>query len=402
MNDKISIKNVHKVIFLMKLENVRVLDLSLFLPGPLLTQMMADHGAEVIKLEPIGGGEPNREIGPKRGDMSVYFANTHRNKKSIQLNLKSEGGKEAILKLAETCDVFIEAFRPGVARRLGVSFEDLKKVNPGIVYCSLSAWGQDGPYVNRPAHDLATEAIAGVLSINLGRDGTPAIPGIANADMLSSMMGLSGVLMALLRRTKTGIGDYIDVAMADSLLAAMPNNMGTAFTEKKPPRVSEERALGGYAMYQIYETKDHKYIVLGASEIHFAEAVLEKLGRPDLLEYCMPPPGATQEPVKEFLREKFKSESQVHWIEFFDGINAAFAPVNNLRQALDDQQIRHREMVLEDSQGGEHLGIPIKFRNEPGSVKFIFSQLGEHTNSILSDLGYGSDELEKMKKDGVF
>ena len=116
----------------------------------------------------------------------------------------------------------------------------------------------------------------------------------------------------------------------------------------------------------------------------------------------MPPPGATQEPVKEFFREKFKSESQAHWIKFFDGINAAFAPVNNLRQALDDQQIRHREMVLEDSQGGEHLGIPIKFKNEPGSVKFAFSQLGEHTNSILSDLGYGSDELEKMKEDGVF
>ena len=385
----------------MKLENVRVLDLSLFLPGPLLTQMMADHGAEVIKLESIGAGEPNREIGPKRGEVSVYFANTHRNKKSIQLNLKTEGGKEAILKLAKTCDVFVEAFRPGVARRLGVSYEDLREVNPGIVYLSLSAWGQDGPYVNRPAHDLATEAIAGVLSINLGRDGKPAIPGIANADMLSSMMGLSGVLMALLRRTKTGAGDYIDIAMADSLLAAMPNNMGTAFAEKEPPLVSEERALGGYAMYQIYETKDEKYVVLGASEMHFAEAVLEKLGRPDLIEFCEPPPGPTQEPVKKFLKEKFKSENQAYWVDYFEGINAAFAPVNDLRQALDDQQIRHREMVLENDRGEEHLGIPIKFRNEPGVVNFVSPSLGQHTTSILSELGYSREEVKKMHADGV-
>ena len=385
----------------MKLENVRVLDLSLFLPGPLLTQMMADHGAEVIKLESIGAGEPNREIGPKRGEVSVYFANTHRNKKSIQLNLKTEGGKEAILKLAKTCDVFVEAFRPGVARRLGVSYDDLKEVNPGIVYLSLSAWGQDGPYVNRPAHDLATEAIAGVLSINLGRDGKPAIPGIANADMLSSMMGLSGILMALLRRTKTGAGDYIDIAMADSLLAAMPNNMGTAFAEKKPPLVSEERALGGYAMYQIYETKDEKYVVLGASEMHFAEAVLEKLGRPDLIEFCEPPPGPTQEPVKKFLTEKFKSENQAYWVDCFEGINAAFAPVNDLRQALDDQQIRHREMVLENDRGEEHLGIPIKFRNEPGVVNFVSPSIGQHTTSILSELGYSREEVKKMHADGV-
>ena len=386
----------------MKLENVRVLDLSLFLPGPLLTQMMADHGAEVIKLESIGAGEPNREIGPKRGEVSVYFANTHRNKKSIQLNLKTEGGKEAILKLAKTCDVFVEAFRPGVARRLGVSYEVLKEVNPGIVYLSLSAWGQDGPYANRPAHELATEAIAGVLSINLGRDGKPAIPGIANADMLSSMMGLSGVLMALLRRTKTGAGDYIDIAMADSLLAAMPNNMGTAFAEKEPPLVSEERALGGYAMYQIYETKDEKYVVLGASEMHFAEAVLEKLGRPDLIEFCEPPPGPTQEPVKKFLTEKFKSENQAYWVDYFEGINAAFAPVNDLRQALDDQQIRHREMVLENDRGEEHLGIPIKFRNEPGVVNFVSPAVGQHTTSILSELGYSREEVKKMHADGVF
>ncbi|MBV1904641.1 MAG: CoA transferase, partial [Pseudomonadales bacterium] len=200
----------------MKLEGIRVLDLSLFLPGPLLTQMMADHGAEVIKLEPVNGGEPNREIGQKRDGVSVYFANTHRGKKSVQLNLKTDEGREMALRLAEKSDVVIEAFRPGVADRLGMGYAAVKERNPGVVYASLSAFGQTGPYIKKPAHDLATEGYAGILSANLGFDGKPAIPAIPAADMLTSMMGLSAVLMALLRKKDTGQGDYIDLAMMDS------------------------------------------------------------------------------------------------------------------------------------------------------------------------------------------
>jgi crotonobetainyl-CoA:carnitine CoA-transferase CaiB-like acyl-CoA transferase len=386
----------------MKLEGLRVLDLSLFLPGPLLTQMMADHGAEVIKLEPIGAGEPNREIGPKRDGMTVYFANTHRNKKSIQLNLKTEEGRKAALELAATCDVMIEAFRPGVVTRLGVGYEAVRAVNPGIVYCSMSAWGQDGPYAQKPAHDLACEAIAGILSINQGSDKKPAIPGIAGADMLSSMMTLSALLMALYRRTTTGVGDYIDVSMADSLIAAVPNNMGSVFADKTPPVLSNERALGGYAMYQIYETLDERHIALGGSEIHFAEAILNKLGRPDLLELCKSPPGPQQDLVKNFLTETFKGKEQSYWVEQFEDVNAAFAPVKNLREAADDIQIRHREMIVEDSNGLEHIGIPMKFLEEPGELKFKYAEVGQHTREILSQLGYSISEQEAMRDGGVF
>ena len=386
----------------MKLEGLRVLDLSLFLPGPLLTQMMADHGAEVIKLEPIGAGEPNREIGPKRDGMTVYFANTHRNKKSIQLNLKTEEGRKAALELAATCDVMIEAFRPGVVTRLGVGYEAVRAVNPGIVYCSMSAWGQDGPYAQKPAHDLACEAIAGILSINQGSDEKPAIPGIAGADMLSSMMTLSALLMALYRRTTTGVGDYIDVSMADSLIAAVPNNMGSVFADKTPPVLSNERALGGYAMYQIYETLDERHIALGGSEIHFAEAILNKLGRPDLLELCKSPPGPQQDLVKQFLTETFKGKEQSYWVEQFEDVNAAFAPVKNLREAADDIQIRHREMIVEDSNGLEHIGIPMKFLEEPGELKFKYAEVGQHTREILSQLGYSNSEQDAMRDGGVF
>ena len=386
----------------MKLEGIRVLDLSLFLPGPVLTQMMADHGAEVIKLEPIGGGEPNREIGPKRDGVTVYFANTHRNKKSIQLNLKSAQGRAIALDLAASCDVMIEAFRPGVAARLGVGYEAVRTRHPGIVYCSMSAWGQDGPYVHRPAHDLTCEALAGVLSINLGPDRRPAIPGVAGADMLSSMMSLSAILMALLRRKETGQGDYVDVAMADSLIAALANTMGTTFADKRPPDVGYERSLGGYAMYGIYATSDGRHVVLGGPELHFAQAVLNKLGRPDLLEACKSPPGPQQNPAKEFLRETFRSNTMAHWEKEFAGVDAAFAGVKNLREACDDPQIRHRQMVVEDERGWEHIGLPMKFKNEPGQLKFKFAKLGEHTEQVLESLGHDAAARAELKAAGVF
>ncbi|PCH52782.1 MAG: CoA transferase [Cellvibrionales bacterium] len=386
----------------MKLEGIKVLDLSLFLPGPLLTQMMADHGAEVIKLEPINGGEPNREIGPKIDGQTVYFANTHRGKKSVQLNLKTADGKEMALRLAEQADVVVEAFRPGVVDRLGVSYADIKARNPGIVYASLSAFGQTGPYVKKPAHDLATEGYAGILSANLGFDGKPAIPAIPNADMLTSMMGLSAVLMALLRRKDTGEGDYIDLAMMDSLIACVPNNMGPVFADKKAPVVKEERTWGGYAMYNIYETKDNKYIVLGASEIHFAVNVLTRMDRTDLIEYCEPPPGPNQNPAKAFFTETFLSETQAYWVDWFEDVDAAFAPVNDLRQAADDPQIRAREMIVEDEQGREHIGIPIKFANEPGRINFEAPGLGAHNTEMARSVGYSEEQIQIMEESGVF
>lgn len=386
----------------MKLEGIRVLDLSLFLPGPALTQMMADHGAEVIKLEPIGAGEPNRNIGPKRDGMTVYFANTHRNKKSIQLNLKTEEGRAVALDLAASCDVMIEAFRPGVAERLGVGYEAVRARNPGIVYCSMSAWGQDGPYRFKPAHDLTTEAIAGVLNLNQGQDGKPAIPGIACADMISSMMTLSALLMALLRRKDTGQGDYIDVAMADSLIAAMLNNFGSTFAENRAPVLNAERALGGYAFYNIYETKDGRHVVFGGSETHFAKAALDKLGRPDLLESATTPPGPGQDPAKAFLREVIKTRTQAEWIEFFEGVDTAFAQVHTLPEAVNDPQIRHRQMIFEDERGWKHIGVPMKFKHEPGKAELKWPALGEHTEEILASLGHDAEARARLKAAGVY
>ena len=386
----------------MKLEGIQVLDLSLFLPGPLLTQMMADQGAEVIKLEPRGSGEPNRSIGQKREGVSVYFANTHRGKRSVQLNLKTPTGLEMAMKLAAEADVIVEAFRPGVIRRLGLDYEAVKAVNPDVVYISLSAFGQDGPYVKKPAHDLATEAYAGVLSTNLGFDGKPAMPAIPAADMLAATMGLSAVLMALLRRKDTGRGDYIDLAMMDSLMACLPNSMGSVFADKEAPSVKQERIWGGNAMYNIYQTADQKFIVLGASEIHFAENLLRKFERLDLLPLCAQPPGPSQEPVREFFCETFQSQSQDYWVQWFEDVDAAFAPVNSLRQGADNEQVRYRQMIVVDENGREHIGIPMKFLDEPGQVHFAAPELGQHNTEIARRLGYSESQIRQLRESGAF
>lgn len=385
----------------MKLEGIRVIDLSLFLPGPLATQFMADHGAEVIKVESIHEGEPNREIGAKRGGTSVYFANTHRGKQSLALNLKDPAGVEVLLRLAEKSDVLVEAFRPGVVDRLGIGYAQVAKRAPQLVYASIAAFGQRGPYRDIAAHDLATEAMTGVLSLNRGGDGKPAIPALANADMLASMMTLSGILMALLRRKDTGRGDYLDMAMADALLACLPNNMGVAMTERRQPDLKGERALGGNALYNIYETKDGDYVVLAGQEPKFAKNLLEPLGRADLVELCKLPPGPGQDPVRAFLRETFRTKTKAEWVEWFKGRDVAFAPLRTLPEVLEDEHFKARGMVLRDDRGWDHLGIPIAFREEPGRVRFDAPAHGTHSRAILRGLGYGAAEIAQLESRGV-
>jgi crotonobetainyl-CoA:carnitine CoA-transferase CaiB-like acyl-CoA transferase len=385
----------------MKLEGIRVVDLSLFLPGPAMTQAMADHGAEVIKVEPPGG-EPNREIGLKRDGVSVFFANTHRGKRSLVLDLKRPEGVEALLRLAGTADVFVESFRPGVVDRLGVGYPVVSARNPRIVYVSISAYGQTGPYCGRPAHDLAVEAMAGILSVNLGQDDRPCSPAIANADMLAAHIALSGVLMALLRRERTGRGDYIDVAMMDALLAAMPNNYGPPLAEKRQPVAKDERSWGGNAMYHLYETGDGRFVALGGSEIKFARNLLTALGRPELIELCKLPPGPGQQPVRDFLERTFGEKTRDEWVAWMADKDVAFAPVKTLREGLDDPQARHREMVVEDDRGWEHVGLPLKFGHEPGRVDATLPERGQHSEEILRELGYGDAELSAMKAKGVF
>jgi crotonobetainyl-CoA:carnitine CoA-transferase CaiB-like acyl-CoA transferase len=361
----------------MKMDGYCVLDLSLFLPGPMLTQMLADHGAEVIKIEPPNG-EPVRNIGYRSGGESVWFRNTHRGKKSVVLDLKDPDDFHTFIALCKTADVLVEAFRPGVVERLGIGPDAIRKINPRIVYASMSAFGQSGPDACRPAHDLAIEAMAGVVSLNLGRDGHPTNPHMPVADLAGSMTTLAGILMALLRRERTGQGDYIDVSMQDATMAWLPKVVGPVFAENRSPYVKEERSFGGYAFFSIYETLDKKYITLSGVEHKFVHALLDALGRRDLIQAACGAPGAGQEPVRRFLIKAFKKRTQAAWEVWFKDKDVCFAPVLDLKEAWSRPQVFKREMLLRDKAGNLHIGTPLKFRDEPGSPDLSLPRLDEH------------------------
>jgi crotonobetainyl-CoA:carnitine CoA-transferase CaiB-like acyl-CoA transferase len=344
----------------------------------MLTLMMADHGADVIKIEPPGEGEPARHLGAIKNGASVWFRNTHRGKRSIQLDLKSEAGLAAFDALAHDADVIVEAFRPGVASRLRVDYARVRTFNPSVVYCALSAFGQSGAYRERPAHDLTVQALAGIVSLTEGFDGKPAPPGMTAADAISSLTALSGILMALLRRTQTGRGDHLDIAMLDSLMAWTPSLTPSIFASGEAPVPKHERGFGGQAMNALYACADGRWIVLGGSELKFARNLLEAFGRIDLLKYAALGPGPAQAPLADFLRAQFRTRSQAEWVAWFEGRDICFAPVRDLHEAFADPSFTARGMLSRDAEGSEIVGTPLRFEDEPGRPDPALPQLNEH------------------------
>jgi crotonobetainyl-CoA:carnitine CoA-transferase CaiB-like acyl-CoA transferase len=369
----------------MKLAGLRVIDLTVFLPGPFLTLALADHGAEVIKIE-SPDGDPIRRTGPADGPTTIYFRNLNRGKKSVVLDLKEPRNRERLLALAATADVFVESFRPGVCERLGVGYAQVAERNPRIVYCSVNAFGNSGPYRDRPAHELAVEALSGVLSLTLGDDGRPALPGVPTADIAAGLQGLAGILMALLRRERTGRGDYVEVAMLDSLLAATPNVIGPVLAANRDVDPKEQRTTGGAAFYRLYDTRDGRQLALAGQEPKFIERVLTALGRPDLVELCAHGPGPQQRPVVEALQAFFGSRTRQESLDWLAQLDVGYAPVNTLHEALHDAQVEARELLLRDAGGRVHLAPPIRFAAEPARPDLREPLLGEHTAQILAEL----------------
>ena len=341
-----------------KLSGIRVIDLSLFLPGPMMTMMMADQGAEVIKVEPITG-DPAREQAPFEGGQSVWFRNLNRGKKCQTLDLKSEDGKAALWALIDTADVFVEGFRPGVMARLGFNYAAVSARNPRIVYCAISAFGQSGALAHHPAHDMAVQAMAGFLSVNDGPDGSPVVPGVPSADLAASLTALSAVLMALIGRERSERGDYIDCAMFDSLLPWCAHIAGDAIMGGAAAASSRQRSLGGAAFYQVYTCADGKHIALGGREMKFATNLLTALDRPDLIAHAERPAGEQAELIA-FLRETFATKSRDQWVSWFAGKDVAFAPVLDFREALDAAHIAERGLLIE-AEGGHMIAPAIRF-----------------------------------------
>ncbi len=385
----------------MKLTGIKVLDLARFMPGSHLALMMADHGAEVIKIEDTKAGDPVRYIGAESGGQTVYFRNANRGKKSVSLDLKSEEGREFFLRLAEGADVVLETFRPGVVSRLGIDYESVKARAPQVVYCSISAFGQDGPYRDRPAHDLSVCALAGVASLSVDPSGQPNMPCMPPSDMGGSLMAFGGILMALLGRAKTGKGDYLDMSMYDSLISWMPHISGKALVEGRAPEPWQERTQGGAAFYRPYAAKDGGHITLGGSEMKFVTNFLTAMGREDLIEVAKRPPGDAQAELRDYLSETFLSKTRDEWSEWFKGRDICFAPVLDLKEAFDNEHLQARDMLLRDADGNAHLGIPIKFREEPGAVQMEAPALGEHSEEVALGAGLSTDEVAALKEKGV-
>ncbi len=356
-----------------KLTGITVLDLTQFLPGPMMTVMMADHGARVIKIEPKAG-DPARDMFPKEGngenEHSVWFANLNRGKESVVLDLKSEVGKAKLRDLCAEADVFVEGFRPGVMKRLGFDYDAVKALKPDIIYCSISAFGQEGALAHHPAHDLAVQALAGFLAVNDGTDGTPVVPGTASSDMAAGLTALSAVLMALLGRGTSGEGAYIDCAMFDSLLPWCAHTAGSAIAGGPSPVSAHQRSLGGAGFYQIYTTKDGRHVALGGREMKFARNLLTALGREDLIPHAEREAGEQGELIA-FLRDTFAAKTRKEWTQWFADKDVAFSPVLDFREAFDEPHVAERGLLVKDKNGAHHIASPIRFAGEqfvPGAT----------------------------------
>ncbi|MBN8866263.1 MAG: CoA transferase [Solirubrobacterales bacterium] len=374
------------------LQGVRVLDLTRLLPGGFATAMLADLGAEVIKVEQPGQGDYMRWDDPKIGAESAHNWTNDRNKKSIALDLKDPRAVEALKKLAETADVIFEGFRPGVVDRLGVGYEAMKEVNPKIVYCSLTGYGQDGPLVKEPGHDLNYAARAGITSITGPADGVPTLIGVQIADLGGgALISITGILAALYRAATTGEGDYVDVAMTDGAFAWTSIWMGDHFATGEVPKAGEMMLNGASPCYQVYECSDGKFLTVAAVEEQFFAELCEVIGRPEL--------ASTQFETDQIpmWREIFREKTRDEWLELFVGHDVCVGPVNDFAEAAADPQLNHREMIVELEREGhgtfKQIGNPIKLREHPAEIRTASPRLGEHTAEILTEAGLSQDEI---------
>jgi crotonobetainyl-CoA:carnitine CoA-transferase CaiB-like acyl-CoA transferase len=381
------------------LEGIRVLDLCRLLPGAFATGLLGDMGAEVIKVEQPGIGDPMRVYEPRVGDASAFTWVTDRGKRSIALNLRDPRGVEAVRRLAESMDVVVESFRPGVADRLGVGYPDLQAVNPALVYCSISGYGADGPLTSEAGHDINYVGRAGLLSFT-GAGGRPAVPGVTIADLAGgSLMGLTGLLAALVRAQRSGQGDHVDISMTDGAFALQALTLGAYFVENRDPGIETELLNGGYPCYNLYECADGRHLTVGPLEEVFWTELCDAVERPDLL------PTQFDRAAVATWRELFAQRPRDEWLTAFAGRDVCVGPLNTLSEAVADPQLVHRSMLTEQEHATAglfpQLGTPVKFRETHAGPRAPAQALGQSTAAVLAEAGYTAEEVERLLSDGV-
>ena len=387
------------------LEGVRVLDLSRLLPGGFCTLLLADMGAEVLKVEDTAGGDYIRWMPPyyggeeeqRAGVASAYFLALNRNKRSLRLNLKDERGRDVLLRLAEDYDVLVESFRPGVMDRLGVGYDALRERNPRLIYCPISGYGQDGPLTARSGHDTNYLALNGLLGLT-GRRGGPPIQSAGQIADLGGggLMAAVGVLAALHERERSGEGQMVDVSMTDGALSWLAMVAARYFAEQQVPHRGEPELTGGIACYVPYETKDGGWVSLGALEPKFWQNWCNGVGRPDLIEKQFEHPDSE---AGAEIAAVFKERTRDEWTAFAGEHDCCLEPILDLDEALESDLVQARGMVVELDQPGigpvKQVGAPIKLSRTPADTSGAAPALGADTDDVLREVGIDPGPLRE-------
>jgi crotonobetainyl-CoA:carnitine CoA-transferase CaiB-like acyl-CoA transferase len=387
------------------LSGLRILDLTRLLPGAFCSQILADLGAEVIKIEEPTAGDYNRTFPPMAKTESGSFLLLNRNKKSLTLNLKAEAGKEIFRKLILDADIVLEGFRPGVMDRLGLGFDALAKINPRLIYCAISGFGQDGPYRLMPGHDLNYLAIAGALQLFGTAGGGPIVPGLSVADVGGgSLTAVSGVLAAVIARGRTGKGQFIDISMTDGAVSWLALHGADYLFAGIEPRGGERSLIGQAPCYNVYRCADGRYVALGIIEPHFWERFCTAVGAPDMIDEQWPRGEAAERQFVR-LRAMFARKTRDAWVAELAQADIPFSGVNSMEEAFADPQLKHRQMLLEVEHPLEgtipQLGFPIKMSDTPCAIHSPPPRLGEHSDTVLATLGFDAEAIAAYRADGV-
>ena len=389
---------------MMALEGVRVLDLTRLLPGSFTSLILGDNGAEVIMVENPAGGDPGRKSPPFIQGLSARHLMLNRNKKSITLNLKSKRGQKLLLELVKTADILVENFRPGVMDKLGIGYTCLKEVNPRLIYCSITGYGQTGSARDLPGHDVNYISQAGILGLTASQGDSLPLPGVQIADLGGgSLMAVIGILLALTVKRQTGEGQYLDIAMVDGITSWLPLVAAEYLAGGKAPGSGEHPYAGPLACYNTYRTKDNRYLALGALEPKFWVNLCRRLGLEEFIPIQKDPDH--QEKMKAYLKGKFSSRSLDEWIAEFEHEDVCLTPVLRIDEALSDPRVSERQMVfqVEHPVAGpiRQLGFPIKLSVTPAEYRLGAPLLGEHNGEVFTAIGLQPSDLEALRQEGV-
>lgn len=387
------------------LDGIKVIDLSRLLPGPLCTLILADLGAEVIKVEDHMGGDYIRWVEPKMKHQNPTFYALNRNKKSIRLNLRFEEGKEILKNLVRSADVVVETFRPEVMDRLGLGWNQLKDINPRLIYCSLTGYGQNGPYKELPGHDLNYLAITGALSMMQTHGGVPVMSGMPIADIGGgSLPAAVAILAAIYSVHSTGVGQFLDVSMVDGLSFFLFFLMTQYMANKDLHRIENDWINGGYAFYNVYQASDGKYLALGCVEEKFWSNFCKGIQKEELIPEMFSEQPRRSEIIDE-IAEVIKSKTSSEWLEIFRHSDVCITRVNNLEEALNDPHIQQRQLWFMQEYSPEGLipqiNFPVKFSEQNPGWRTPPPQLGEHTQDVLLSIGYSSKDIEELSRKKV-